>query len=212
MILKKCGIVTYATSCVFIMCSFLVTSCDTPYTVWSHETIFSVFRFQNAAYMEYVLVDSVKDNITGQYSLQLHGTARRGVKQFFISDSQSVDAFYNPISKCEISNEKTLYYPLHDGYYICFPFNGLISGRYMSSCKWEDLCEVRMDTAHVILPANKVFTNIHAILGLHVSDYCKKKVDRLTLDDVVRYTNMLIDQYKDHPVDWEETSEILEHY
>ncbi len=189
---------------------FAVVSCDTPYTVWSNKTFFSIFRFQDPSYMEYAFVDSIKNTETGQYTLELPFTARRGTERFFLSTEQMLQN--SNISPCEIADEESIYYPLHDGYYMCFPLRGMAHGQYLSTCKWKDLCVVNMDTVHVMLPIAEVFANIHVISGIDVGGYCNKNVDRLTLDDVARYVNMLIDQHENNPSAWRESSEIVEYY
>lgn len=71
---------------------------------------------------------------------------------------------------------------------------------------------VNMDTVHVMLPVAEVFANIHVVSGIDVGGYCHKNVDRLTLDDVARYVNMLIDQHENNPSAWRESPEIVEYY
>ena len=88
---------------------FAVVSCDTPYTVWSNHTFFSIFRFQDPSYMEYAFVDSIKNTETGQYTLELPFMARRGTERFFLSTEQLLQN--SNISPCEIADEESIYYP-----------------------------------------------------------------------------------------------------
>lgn len=187
---------------VLFACMCCMTACDTPYTLWKADTQYCIFRFKDTRYIEYALVDSVYDEQAGRSVLKLPTTGYRQRDRFFLTDMEDYVFHKRPMPPCVIAQAKSIYYPLHDGYFLCFPYNRLATGHYLSTCKWSDLCDVNMDTVHVWLPASEVFDNIRGFGGDLAGNYLKKRVERLTLEDVVRYANLWIDNNTDDPDMW----------
>ena len=175
----------------FFVIAALFCSCDTRYTMWKVSQGIHVFRVKDPSYLEYALVDSVLDTITGQYKLQVMPAVRHKENPFFIPMNAKKEDFPK-VTLCDIANEKSVYYPLECDFYMCYPFTTLIRGRYVSSCKWKDLCNADMDTVRVICRSSDVFENIHFIGGDWASNHYNKRLERLTLQEMVDYVNRWI--------------------
>lgn len=179
----------------------LFCACDPPYVMWLHGPGMAVyvFRIKDPAYMEYALMDSLWNSKLEKYdSFGFRSVARRDDRQFFGSMKQAKEGTTLSSSPCEIADAPSVYYPLHEGFYMFHPFTISLHNRYLSTCKWKDLCDVNMDTVQILCPSSEVFEDIYCLTADWAATYLHKRAERLTLEDFVKYANLWIDANKDN--------------
>lgn len=183
-------------NCVGIMViALLLTGCPTPEK--RAENSGGVFFFQlNEEYKEYALVNrtdptdpTVPSTSESQFYYIRNYPYRTANGAYFITDGSFRDRTFDI---CELTDEH-IFYPLHKGYYTFFPFSNLGEGNWVSNVKWKDFCTASRDTMTVIGFCDLYYKNPRKIKIPTLESLTHKSRKDMTMDDIVRVINKLID-------------------
>ena len=98
---------------------------------------------------------------------------------------------------CELATEEKLL-ALHDHYYTYFPYTGLrqCDKDVVRDGKWSDLCSTDPLTLPVVTSANSLYSEIRMFEIRTLEKLTKKKRDKMTIDDIEKAVNKVIDEGK----------------
>ncbi|MBO4689716.1 MAG: hypothetical protein J5621_02460 [Paludibacteraceae bacterium] len=98
---------------------------------------------------------------------------------------------------CELATEEKLL-ALHDHYYTYFPYTGLrqCDKDVVRDGKWSDLCSTDPLTLPVVTSANSLYSEIRMFEIRTLEKLTKKKRDEMTIDDIEKAVNKVIDEGK----------------
>lgn len=177
---------------IMLITLFFMTGCPTPEK--QAENAGGVFFFQlNEDYKEYALVNCSEPNKSPTSESQTYYIRnfpyRTADGAYFITDGSFMERTFD---MCDL-HEENIFYPLHDEYYTFFPYSNLGQGNWVSNIKWKDLCTASKDTMTVIGFCDLYYKNPRMINIPDLERLTHKSRKNMTMDDIVRVINELID-------------------
>ena len=185
-----------------LMFVVLLCSCDSYELIESVKYTFYIFRYTDEANKELIITvpnPFFDPNGTGTISGILNFPKRYRDEPYFFFGSERWEQ--NPekysFDICELATEEKLL-ALHDHYYTYFPYTGIRqSGEdVVRDGKWSDLCSTDPLTLPVVTSANSLYSEIRMFEIRTLEKLTKKKRDEMTIDDIEKAVNKVIDEGK----------------
>ena len=174
----------------------LLFSCDTTYTLENHKLRFLIFRYAEKSLKEGVnnkdlIITCNEPNFTGIHN---YPKLYKNEPYFFPDGGRS-----HSFDICELATEEKVL-ALHNGWYTYFPYIGIhynLNQDYkVRDGKWEDICNVNYDRLPILSNASALYSDGRSFDIKTLEFLTQKNRKKMTLDDITRAVNKIIDQGK----------------
>ena len=177
---------------IVIITMLFLTGCPSPEKM-AEDAGGVYFFLLNEDYKEYALVNCTDQTIPATAESQSYYITnypyRTADGAYFITDGSLRERTFD---LCDLTDRQILY-PLHNGYYTFFPFSNLGEGNWVSNIKWKDLCTASMDTMTIVGFCDMYYNDPWLIDIPTLEALTRMSRKDMTLDDIVRVINELID-------------------
>ena len=186
-----------------LMLITLLCSCDRPSLLEEKKYVFQIFRYADEANKELIITAPEPFFDPGSPATFASGIINfpkryRDEPYFFYGSErweQNPEKYIFDI--CELATEEKLL-ALHDHYYTYFPYSGINQGglSVVRDGKWSDLCSTDPLKLPVMMDANSLYSEIRKFEIRSLEKITKKKRDEMTIGDIEKAVNKVIDEGK----------------
>lgn len=192
-------------SILLVLMAAIFCACDTPQLLESKANTIYIFRYKNEDYKNLIITyDPAEEDCP--YSIPDYPKLKKDEPYFDFyykpRDGVSGDNWNEKYSYdiCELATESKLI-SLHGDYYIYFPYVRIGTWvveweKVARDGNWEQVCEVNPEELPVLCREWDIYSEVRAFDGYALDKITKKKRREMTIDDIVRGLNKVIDEGK----------------
>lgn len=201
---------------VMILClsaCFVFLRCTIPFGFTAYPPkMIRIFKFVNDDYKNKILILLSEDIVDYPFKEKFFIPLNEGSERFipvyprikkdrlpfsYSDEDEFLSDIYEQYDICELSNNLP-FIELHDGWCMFYPYRWDIYGwpNLAIDAEWEDICNPNINLDSVEILGWSYSVPYYSIWVSTISKLQKKKMEKLTIEDVIQCLNKIIDEGK----------------